>query len=290
MQTPQFQDADHMRFRERGYAIVNGLFEPAEIERLRTTALDTVAELGRQGRGTSSPGGEGVIRGCEGDLLSNPALRAALLDPRVLGTIGGLLGGEPTYFGDSSVRIGRNGERGWHRDNVDRRRWRRGPDWHEGPYPLIRCGLYLQDQARHSGGLALRPGSNGPGLVRPTRPKLVAAQAGDLVVWELRTVHSGEVVRMRGLPRVPLHPRVQTLLPEGLRVPEGRERIVLFMTFALPGPDLDRYLDYLRSREYMRDAWSRSRFGSDGWEAAERAGLSVLRPLPAYGTPLDGAA
>jgi len=275
-------------FRARGYTVVRGLLDPAEVQRLRTIALEAVAEAEREGRLTTEAGREGTIRGCAGDLLSQPSLRHMLLDPRILAIIGKLLDGPPVYFGDSSFRVGKYGARGWHRDNVNRRRWRGGPDWSD-PYPLLRCGLYLQDQSRHSGGLALRPGSNRPGLLRPTLPKLVDARAGDLIVWTLRTVHSAEAIRLRGLPGLPLHPSLQTRLPQRMRVPEDGERIVLFMTFARAGEQLDYYLDYLRSRDYMQAAWAGSRFGDAVRSEAERNGLRVLQPVPAYGGMSSGA-
>jgi hypothetical protein len=275
---------DAVAFRAQGYAIVRELFEPDEVAQLRATAREMISELERSGHVADDPGREGTIRSGAGDLLSNARLRHVLLDPRVLGVVEDLLGGKPVYFGDSSFRVGKNGVRGWHRDNVNRRRIRGGPDWH-GEYPLVRCGVYLQDQACHSGGLALRPCSNRPGRFRPTLPKFVDAHAGDLVAWNLRTVHSGEVVRMRGLPDLPLHPRLQTRLPGSLRVSDGSERIVMFMTFALSGPHLDNYIRYLKSRDYMCAAWSTSRFGPEVWAEAETAGLHVFAPVPAYGAP-----
>jgi hypothetical protein len=283
-QHKSFPGLDPAAFRERGYAIVKGLFEAEEVEQLRSQVLDTFAEMEQQGRVGTDPAAEGTIKGIGGDLLSIPTLRNVLLDPRILRTVGELLGGEPVYFGDSSVRVGANGMRGWHRDNVDRRKWRWGPDW-RGSYPLLRCGFYLQDHALHSGGLALRPRSHDTRHPLPTLPKFVESKAGDLVVWNLRTLHSGEVVRMRSLPTLPLSPRLQSRLPAGMRVPDEKERIVLFMGFALPHSHLDHYLAYLKTRDYMRGAWSQSRFGPEVWEEAERAGLHMLRPIPAYGTP-----
>jgi Phytanoyl-CoA dioxygenase (PhyH) len=276
-------------FHAEGYAVVRELFAADEVAQLRATAREAISELEATGRVAGDPGREGTIRSGAGDLLSNARLRHVLLDPRVLDVVEDLLGGKPVYFGDSSFRIGKNGVRGWHRDNVNRRRIRGGPDWH-GPYPLLRCGIYLQDQSHHSGGLALRPRSSRPGRVRPTLPRLVDAHAGDLVAWNLRTVHSGEVVRLRGLPDLPLHPRLQTRVPDGLRVPDGSERIVMFMTFALPGPHLDNYIRYLKSRDYMCQAWSASRFGAEAWAEAEGAGLSVFAPIPAYGAPPEQSA
>jgi hypothetical protein len=279
---------DPATFRERGYTVVRGLFSAEEVKRLRAIALETAAEAEREGRLATQTGKEGTTRARGGDLLSMPSLRHVLLDPRVVGVMSQLIGGEPVYFGDSSFRVGKCGLRGWHRDNVNRRRWRKGPDWSD-PYPLLRCGLYLQDSARHSGGLALRPGSSRLGAIRPTLPKLVDNHPGDLIVWTLRTVHSAEVVRLRGLPGLPLHPRLQTWLPPSLRAAEDGERIVLFMTFGGAGEQLDYYIDYLKQREDMKGSWACSRFGPEVWAQAEQAGLRVLQPVPEYGSAPDGA-
>jgi hypothetical protein len=276
------QRLDPTAFRERGYAVIGGLFDAPEIQQLRATVHAVIEQAQAQGRIVTETGPEGAIRIYAGDLLSSPQLRHVLLDPRVLGVMRRLLGGAPAYFGDSSVRIGHYGVRIWHRDNVQRRRWRGGLDW-SGDYPIVRCGLYLQDSSWHSGGLALRPGSHRPGVLRPTLPKLVNAHAGDLVVWSLRTVHSAEAVRLRGVPDLPLHPRLQTLLPRSLRVPDDGERIVMFMTFALRSPQLDHYIDYLKGRDYMQAAWAASSFSPDAWREAEQAGLDVFAPVPAYG-------
>jgi Phytanoyl-CoA dioxygenase (PhyH) len=276
------QRLDPTAFRERGYAVIGGLFDAHEVQALRETARKVIDAAEHERRIVVEQGPEGVIHVYPGDLLSSPALRHVLLDPRVLGVTGRLLGGEPAYFGDSSVRIGSYGMRGWHRDNVQRRRWRGGSDWN-GEYPIVRCGLYLQDSSCHSGGLALRPGSHRPGLLRPTLPKLVNARAGDLIVWSLRTVHSAEAVRLRGVPDLPLHPRLQTLLPQSLRVPDDGERIVMFMTFGLRGAQLKRYVEYLKGRDYMQASWAASGFGPEAWREAERAGLHVFAPVPAYG-------
>jgi hypothetical protein len=286
-QSRSFQGLDPVLFRDRGYTVVRGLFEAAEVQQLRSQVIETFAEMERQGRVGTDPGRDGTIRGLESDLLSIPSLRHVLLDPRILHAVGELLGGEPVYFGDSSVRIGGSGARAWHRDNVNRARGR-GPDW-RGSYPLLRCGLYLQDHALHSGGLALRPYSHESRRLLPTLPTHAASRAGELVAWNMRTVHTGEVVRLRGAPGLVLHPRVQSRLPTGLRVPEERDRIVLFMAFGLPSAHLDRYVGYLSAHHHMQRAWSGSRFGQKVWDEATRAGLHVLRPTPAYGTPADSA-
>jgi hypothetical protein len=284
-QFPSSPSLDPAAFRKRGYVVVKHLFEDDEVKQLRSVVIETFAEMQQDGHVGIDPGREGTIRGLDRDLLSVPSLRHVLLESRILRVIGELLGGAPVYFGDSSVRIGGNGVRAWHRDNVNRAR-RRGPDWDDS-YRLIRCGLYLQDHSRHSGGLALRPHSHETKRLLPTFPTLAGSEAGNLVAWNMRTVHSGEVVRMRGLSGVPLNPRVQSRLPDRMRVPEDRERVVLFMAFGLSGSHLDNYVEYLKTRHYMQKSWSRSRFGPEVWDEAKSAGLHVLRPIPTYGTPPD---
>jgi hypothetical protein len=263
---------------------VRRLFAPEEIEALREETATALDRLEEQGLLVSETGGEGTARYSRCDVLSLPEVRHMMLDPRVLGVIGELLGSRPTYFGESVLRMGSIGVRGWHRDCVNRRKFRGGLDWHD-PYRILRCGIYMQDQSRHAGGLALRPRSNRPGFQIRSLPILVDAEVGDLVVWDLRTVHSGEAVRLRGLRDLPLHPRLQTMLPQVLRVREARERMVLFMSFGLRGPHLDHYLNYLQTRKQNREIWATSRFGPEVWEQAAEAGLDVVAATPEYGTP-----
>lgn len=276
--------ADKAHLTHKGYAIVRRLFAVDEIERLRTVAVEAMAELERHGLVAGESGREGTTRVSNCDLLSIPSVRTVLLDRRLIGVVGELLGGRPSYFGDSSLRIGMTGSRAWHRDNVDRIRRRGGPDWRD-PYPLLRCGLYLQDQSRCSGGLAVRPRSNRPERKLPTLAKLVDAEAGDLVAWDLRTVHSGEAVRPRKAPWLALNPKLQTRLPTGMRVSEERRRIVMFMTFGLAGEHLDNLVAYFKTRDYMQELWRGSRFQPEVLDEAEAAGLNVIRPIPEYGAP-----
>jgi hypothetical protein len=295
---------DVKRFWRQGYTIVRGLFSPGEIERLRARSADAMADRERVGHVTREVGGEGTTRYGGGDLLSMAQVRDVLLDRRVLGTVKQLLGCEPVYWGDSTLRIGMDGHRMWHRDNPDR--WDLNlPDWTD-PYPLVRCGLYLQDHSRHSGGVQVRPRSNRStlrekGLTRAWPSfggrrisallpgRFVASEPGDMVVWELRTMHSGEVARLRPLPPLPMSPALQGALPSWLRVPESAERMVMFMTFGCPGPQLDRYIDWARDKDWMLASWAGSRFGPEVWDAARDAGLEILAVTPEYGSPPDGA-
>jgi hypothetical protein len=276
---------DHGHFWRRGYTIIERLFEPGEIEALRKESKRAMDELARRDLLITEQGPEGSARFTRCDVLSISDIRHILLDPRLITAMHQLLGSRPTYFGESVLRVGTRGGRMWHRDNVDRAKQHGGPDWHD-PYTIIRCGLYMQDHTRHSGGLAVRPRSNRPGWQIRSIPVFINVKPGDLVVWDLRTVHSGEVIRLRHAPAMPVHPYLQPRVPQKLRLNDERERMVIFITFGLPGVHLDRYIANSKARRENRELWAMSRFGEDVWQQARAVGLDILAVTPEYGTLL----
>jgi Phytanoyl-CoA dioxygenase (PhyH) len=272
---------DVSAFQTYGYTLVKGLFHQDEIEALREAA--TIAMAYRLERGLADVSGGGAVR-ATGDLLSIDELRGVLLDPRVVGVVSQLLGGQPAYFGDSNVRIGAGGRLGWqcHRDNVDKDDLN-GPDWRD-PYPLLRCGLYLEDHARHSAGLGLIPGSHRGRHAPRAGRRIVASEVGDLVAWDLRILHTGQMTRFRPFLSLAVPPSLGAALARfGLEVPEERERIALFLTFGIRGDHLTHYIDYLKTRDYARAEWARSHVTAEGWRNAEDAGVTMISVPPYYG-------
>jgi hypothetical protein len=266
--------------------VVKRVFDPREIEELRAVALAAVAA--RQERGMADVSADGAVR-TTGDILSMDELRHVLLDPRLIAVVRALLGGDPAYFGDSNVRIGAGGRLGWqcHRDNVDKDDLD-GPDWRD-PYPLIRCGLYLEDHIHHSAGLGVIPSSHRGRPAPRSRRQIVDAEVGDLVAWDLRILHTGQMTRFRPFPSVAVHPRLGGQLARlGLEVPEACERIAFFLTFGLPSEHLTHYIDYLKTRDYARDAWARSSAPREVWHNATAAGLQMVSVPPFY-VPSDEA-
>jgi hypothetical protein len=238
------------RFWEEGYAVLRGVFTPKEVLAWR--------EAGYQNRRP-------------GDLLSKPELRSVILDDRVLFIAGQLLGTIPTYFGDSACNIGDQAA-GFHKDNPDKED-QNGPDWKVSRYPIIRMGLYCQDHKRNPGGLDLRARSHLSTNVWSGSYVYADTTVGDLVVWTLRTSHSGSGIMLR-LPRVPLDPaslftRFFRRLPRALQASQLTERMGIFMTFASESPLLERYIRYLRTREYAVNLWRDSAYGSDVWTAGQ---------------------
>jgi hypothetical protein len=285
-------------FLEKGYAVVPQLFSPEEAEEIRRATIEETERLDRAGEAASVEGPKGRMIGPRGDMLTYEAFRRVLLDSRLVGVIREVLGDDPVFWGESGVWVGNSGTaHAWHTDAYE-------TPVTKGPrYPLVRCGLYLEDTAAHSDGLALVEGSHAQdplamtfmkrlrraalpwvGWLGPGRTRFVESRPGDLVIWDMRIFHAGEVVRFKPKPSLVLPLEWQRRLPRSLRLPEERRRVVMFPTFGLPGPDLDSYLEYQRSsREYMRDIWKASHFPDSVVEEAAAVGLRVIRPEPYYG-------
>jgi hypothetical protein len=278
-----FAGVDTERFWKDGYLLVKGLFSEENIESARRRIEEILQDEGGRSAGDVMVG--------ERDLLSYPGLREWIYDERVLGVVRELVGAEPVYFGDSSFQTGR-GARGWHKDNrVSDRFDHRGLDW-EGRYPLIRAGIYLQDHSQHSGGLGIRVGSHLPfwpaqldlprklryhATLLHGRPIHVDSTPGDLVVWTLRTTHTGNAVRIKPLPWLKLPTGAEDRVPAWLAMDDEKKRTAMFATYAARSEHLDRYIDYMKTRDYMQEMWRNARVTDEVREAARQRGLEVMR-------------
>lgn len=243
------------RFWRDGFVIVRNLFDPQEVRSFRELAL----EGGETGR----------------DLLSQPGLSDLLLDNRILDCFRSILGqSELVYFGDSSVMIGETAA-GFHKDNPDKVD-PRAPDWQLDRYPLVRMGLYTTDHSRFPDGVDLRRGSHKyPSLTKGehVQPDL---RVGDVVFWNLRTSHSGGAMKLLGHAVNPASyfGRLLRKLPAVRDKPHER-RVAFFATFALAGPQLERFIESLKFREYAVSAWRASRYDPGTLDRAGARGLTV---------------
>ncbi len=286
---------DRDAFYRDGYAVVRGLFSPNEAEEIRESTIELLERLDREGAAARTEGPQGVRLATKGDMLTYESLRRVLLDPRLIAAVKDVLGDDPVYWGESAVNVGDagGGARGWHTDSYDTV-VTKGPK-----YPLVRCGLYFQDTVRHSDGLALIAGSHAKDqystrltsrLGRMLRPWLgarrtvfVATEPGDFVVWDMRIVHSGEVVRLRPAPSFAVPLAWQGHIPAALRMPPERRRVAMFPTFGLSGPDLDSLFEDRATHDWVNSIWESSHFPPSVVDEAAAAGLRVIRPAPSYG-------
>ncbi len=265
---------DKKKFDTEGYLVVQNVFSTKEIEQLRDLAYEQYRiDQGKQ-LDFKLDNANTEAKYVKGDLLSKKKLYHVLLDDRILNIARTLLGNNNlVYFGDSSYQIG-TGLRGFHRDNIDRTNLD-GPDW-KGEYTLIRIGIYLQNHKKYSGGLKIKVGShkNADGKV-----VFVDSQEGDVAVWSLKTIHSGNAVRLKLFPNYSINTSgKESIVPSFLKKEMHKERISLFMTFALHSSHLERYInEYSLKRADVINSLKASVFDPEALKVAEQKEVEVMK-------------
>lgn len=256
------------QFEQQGYLIVRAVFTPDEVNQLRQSAYAHRNQQQQRGLVTAVKQAASV----KGDLLSKDGLGWLIYDPRMVAIATDLLGDTPVYFSDSTFQIG-TGTRGFHRDNIDRYQFGQGADW-DGPYPLIRFGVYLQDHDTYSGGIRFKVGTHqnasGSDVFADTR-------AGDIVVWNMRTLHSGNARRLKLFNNLPLHVGLENRLPDFLFREQQGERVSLFFSYGLEGNHLDRYLQqHIGKRADMQENVRLSTYSPEVLARAEQNHVNIL--------------
>ena len=236
-------------FERFGVVILRDYLPAATQTQMRAILEDKLADLARQKtvlRLKEYPKADFLL----GDVLAVRELDAfdsIFFGAEAVEIIKGLLHtDELLYWGDSSIQAG-EAARGFHKDNVDRNDGTRD-DWCR-QYELVRCGFYMQEHTRHSGGLKVRLGSHNIPDHLGGRIADVQTRYGDLVIWNMRLTHSGNNRKLRFLPGLPLHPRLEGRLPALLAAPEQMRRIAAFCSLGKPGSHLNRYIERMNERE-----------------------------------------
>jgi len=219
-------DSDHEKFKAQGFLIARGLFSATEIHKLREYIIQT--DFGK------------------GDLFCDPVIRDVIADERLCAIASQLLGETPVYYGDSGVGSGTPPGR-WHKDNSQRYQ-PEAEDWSED-FRIIRFGIYFQDHAEHSGGLAIRAGSHLHADNTSGKPVYIDTKPGDIVFWHFRTTHRASTSLLKGLKVPVLNQKIDRyVVPEWLKIPMEDIRMSMFITYAAPGPAYERNIDYMATR------------------------------------------
>lgn len=222
-----------------GFLLVKGVLSKEQVEKLRETAYRTIVNDKKSNSMFIHRHAENHL-GC----LSNiPEFKDLILNDKVVSIASQSLGGKPLFFGDSIFEIG-IGNRGFHKDTSERKN-ENHPDWLEKEYPIYRIAFYLEDHKMHSGGLKVRIGSNSSIKTNVGKPYIVPSEAGDAVVFSLKTSHAGNAVRLKLFPNLSLHNSLEKRIPKFLMIPEEKERVSIFLTYALKSDALDRYMNFM---------------------------------------------
>lgn len=229
------------RFHEDGFVVVPRFLDQARVQRLRAVA--------REARGARVGGGRVVS-----DLARTlPELYALVTDPETIELARMLVGDRVLHLHQNALHLG-TVNRGWHKDDYGAR-----PD--EPDYRLVHFAWYLQEHVEHGGGISFRRGSHrtkgdktGPIVTPPVG-------AGDLVVFDLRTTHFGNVMQLRsGRPvyldrvwrsRMPPWRTVAKLtraLPRIFRPEHGVDRQVVFAMYGADDAHTARFFSWLQTQ------------------------------------------
>lgn len=266
---------DKKKFDQDGYLVLPKIFSVAEIAHFRKLVYEQYEIDKNKKLDFQLSGLQTQAKYNKGDLLSKEKLFHILLDDRILQIARTVLDSDKlVYFGDSSYQIG-TGLRGFHRDNIDRTNLD-GPDW-KGEYTIIRVGIYLQNHKDYSGGLKIKVGThkNADG-----KTVFIGNEEGDVATWSLKTIHSGNAVRLKWFPNLSID-KGEGRIPEFLKKDQNKERISLFMTFALHSSHLDRYIsEYALKREDTKEHLKASKYSAEALELAARKNVEVMKLLP----------
>jgi hypothetical protein len=280
----RFFDARAPSFERDGFTIVRQAFSRTEVAQMRASVGRNVAALKEAGVMFKPANREANPKG---DLLAWPGLEQVVFDDRILDSVRPLVGRRDlVYFGDSTIQMG-EGPRGFHKDNTNRTDATH-PDW-LSRYTLVRVGLYLQDHDWQSGGLKVRRGShlhasNSFGRIHDVRVK-----AGDIVIWSLRTTHSGNAIKLRFLPPwISISPRFEARVPRILQRPAAATRMAIFITYGVEDEHLKRYLEKAQDPNgaagYLHEMWLHAGKSERATECGAAKGLKLIWPIAAYGS------
>ncbi len=215
------------------------------------------------------------------DLLSCPDLAWFVFEPRILEIARHLMGDALAYYGETGFNFERtigkvttDAYNDLHIDSVGMPQ-RLDKVWRGAPGQIFRgyrFALYFQDYEKFSGGLKVAPGSH---LLSPEflndrtqlRPKETLAldgqgsmlsfrrhvqelynlpsEPGDLVIWNLRTMHAGRAQRLAINPALSLPPAIEDMIarqaPHAL-LPQPGPRNAIFLDLAQPVEEVDLYI------------------------------------------------
>ena len=163
----------------------------------------------------------------------------------------------------------------------------------------MRIGIYLQDHKNFSNGLKVFKGSChsfkfGRTLLKKilkekelrylfpqrTKPINVDTMPGDVVIWNLRTCHSGNALRLKYFNKISLKPWAENFLEKYLPdifLTSEKERAVIFSTFGKMGTPLKNFIkDNINHPEIFSSIKNSNFLEQEIISKSEKLGLKIL--------------
>ena len=278
-------------FKKNGYIILRNVYSKDQILRYRKFIKNKIQES----RGLEKKNWKDLENLNFKDILSYPELRDVILNRNLLEKIKILLNDEEVYYwGYSSFRYNEKTYRSTHNDakNDDDNPFKTF-------YPLLRIGVYLQDHEKFSNGLKIFKGSKhsynyGRTLLKKAlkekdfrylipqtlRPVNVDTKPGDVVIWNLRTCHSANALRLKYFNKIFLNPIIENLLEKFIPKifePNEKEIAVIFSTFGAMGNPLKNFLrDNIQHSEIFATINNSDLDDQDLISKSKSLGLNIL--------------
>ncbi len=244
-------------FWENGYAVIRNIYTKDQIIRFRNFIKKTGEEIaGSEQKDWRTLKGEGLK-----DVLSYRELRDSILNENLLKTIKHIFDDEDIYYwGYSRFRFNEKTYRNTHNDAKNDNK-----NPFKTKYPILRIGIYLQDHKNYSDGLKIfKKSCHSFKLGRTLLKKIIKenelryllpqrfnsvnidSNAGDVILWNLRTCHSANALRIKFIKNLSLRPSIENFLEKyfpGLILPRENDRAVIFSDF---GKMSESLIDYIR--------------------------------------------
>jgi len=253
--------------KRNGFLIVKNVFSVKEVENAKFIATKFCSLNNYAGAPT-------------GDAMSLDGMADFVLDQRFVDLAKDVLGDEIIYFGDSALHCKPN-RRIFHKDARSD-----VADPSRSDYPIYRMGIFFQDHKDHSGGIKFRTGSHkriilNPRFVRNLAKAIIGiltgkiglkalfnfgktvnarSEIGDVVIWNLRTDHSGGAVLLKDDPDRAFSPSKDERIPPEKKLPEHDIRMAIFCAFAAPSDATEAYILNKVNNPAYEGHWKAARF------------------------------
>lgn len=248
-------------FWENGYTVIRNVYSNEQIKKFRNFIKKKGEEItGSEKKDWRILKGEGMK-----DVMSYDELRDSLLNETLIKSIKKILDDEEIYYwGYSRFRYNEKTYRNIHNDAKNDNQ-----NPFKTKYPILRIGIYLQDHKNFSDGLKIfKKSCHSFKLGRTLLKKVfkereyryllpqrfnsinIDSQAGDVIIWNLRTCHSANALRVKYFKNLSIRPSIENLLEKyfpQIFLPRENDRAVIFSDFGKMSEPLINYIkDNLR--------------------------------------------
>jgi len=222
------------------------------------------------------------------DVLYDAKCSSVFLTNKVLDLYREILqSNELVYYAETDVSYNKPAVYGWHSDDeINTRENTNEKTFH------VRGAIYFHSHEGNSGGIKFMPGSHY--FIRPNKllkkfikkilfkkkfnnlisnTRLLFSKnyfpgSKDFTVWDKRILHSPWAAKVKGFPKLSLHPSIEKKLPRFIVEKNSFPRSLINLDMGIKSKSLDDYIEHLSQREEYKFRWqSQSKLLSSDFSA-----------------------